>query len=185
MLRTARHLSSDLGNEIDSHLTGSGWALVLVAFLAVAREGIETALFLWAAAQASGSTTLPLLGAFLGILTAVVLGYLIYRGVLKIDLGRFFAYTGAFLIVIAGGVLANGVHELQEAGLIPGISSLAYDVRAAVPGGSWYGTLLKGIFNFSPAATTVEVAVWLSYVVLVLTFFLRMVRTQRPATPTN
>jgi high-affinity iron transporter len=179
MLRTARHLSSNLGNEIDSHLNGSGWALVLVAFLAVAREGIETALFVWAAVQASGSTALPSLGAALGILSAIVLGYLIYRGVLRINLSRFFAYTGVFLIIVAGGVLAYGVHDLQEAGIVPGINSIAYDVSGVVPLTSWYGALLKGIFNFSPAATVLEVAVWLIYVVAVLAVFIRLVRRQK------
>ena len=153
MLRAARGLSRELRSDVDSHLAGAGWGLVLVAFLAVGREGIETALFIWAAVQASGSTALPLDGAALGIAVAVVLGYLIYRGVLSINLSRFFTYTGVILIVVAAGVLAYGVHDLQEAGVLPGINSLAFDVTAFVPPDSWYGTLLKGTLNFSPATT--------------------------------
>ena len=176
MLRTARGLSRELRSEVDSHLTGAGWGLVLVAFLAVGREGLETALFIWAAVQASGSTTLPLIGASLGIVVSVVLAYLIYRGVLTINLSKFFTYTGVFLIVVAGGVLAYGVHDLQEAGFLPGLNTLAFDVSAAVPPDSWYGTLLKGVFNFSPATTVFEAVAWAAYVVPVMYFFLRSVR---------
>ena len=176
MLRTARGLSRELRSEVDSHLTGAGWGLVFVAFLAVGREGLETALFIWAAVQASGSTTLPLIGASLGIAVSVVLAYLIYRGVLTINLTRFFTFTGVFLIVVAGGVLAYGVHDLQEAGFLPGLNTLAFDVSAAVPPDSWYGTLLKGVFNFSPATTVFEAVAWAAYVVPVMYFFLRSVR---------
>ena len=184
MLRTARGLSRELRSEVDSHLAGAGWGLVVVAFLAVGREGIETALFIWAAVQASGSTTLPLVGATLGILVSVLLAYLIYRGVLSINLTRFFTVTGAFLIVVAGGVLAYGVHDLQEAGFLPGLNTLAFDVSAAVPPDSWYGTLLKGVFNFSPATTVLEAVVWVAYVLPVMFVFLRSARRQaRPVSP--
>jgi high-affinity iron transporter len=176
MLGAARGLSKELRSDVDSHLAGAGWGLVLVAFLAVGREGIETALFIWAAVQASGSTTFPLIGAALGILVAIVLGYLIYRGVLSINLSRFFTYTGVFLIIVAGGVLAYGVHDLQESGVLPGLYNLAFDVSATVPPDSWYGTLLKGIFNFSPATTWLEALAWVLYVVPVLTIFIADVR---------
>jgi len=182
MLRAARGLSRELRSDVDSHLAGAGWGLVLVAFLAVGREGIETALFIWAAVQASGSTALPLAGAALGIVVAVVLGYLIYRGVLSINLSKFFTYTGVILIVVAAGVLAYGVHDLQEAGVLPGINSLAFDVTAAVPPDSWYGTLLKGTLNFSPATTWLEAIVWVAYVVPVMTIFILKSR-QRPSVP--
>jgi high-affinity iron transporter len=184
MLRTARGLSRELRSEIDDHLSGAGWGLVLVAFLAVGREGLETALFIWAAVQASGSTTLPLLGAALGIGVSVVLAYLVYRGVLSINLSRFFTYTGAFLIVVAGGVLAYGVHDLQEAGFLPGLGTLAFDVSAAVPPDSWYGTLLKGVFNFSPATTVLEAVAWAAYVIPVMFLFLRSARRHRGPAPT-
>jgi high-affinity iron transporter len=184
MLRTARGLSRELRSEVDSHLAGAGWGLVLVAFLAVGREGLETALFIWAAVQASGSTTLPLIGATLGITVSVVLAWLIYRGVLAIDLTRFFTCTGVFLIVVAGGVLAYGVHDLQEAGVLPGLGTLAFDVTAAVPPDSWHGTLLKGVFNFSPATTVLEAAAWILYVVPVMALFIRSVRRQASITRT-
>jgi high-affinity iron transporter len=180
MARAARGMSGVLRSQVDEAAGGGRWSLTVVAMLAVGREGLETALFLWAATQAtaraSGATSVPLLGAGLGLLTAVVLGYLIYRGALKINLTRFFSWTGAFLIVVAAGVLAYGVHDLQEARFLPGLYTLAFDVSAAVPPGSWYGTLLKGIFNFSPATTVLELAAWLLYFVPVMSIFLVKVR---------
>lgn len=172
MLRTARDMKGALHSTVDRHLDGTGWGLVLVAFLAVGREGIETALFIWAAVQATGETTMPILGASLGILTAVGLGWLIYAGMLRINLSRFFTWTGAALIIVAGGVLAYGVHDLQEAGILPGLHNLAFDVSASIPPDSWYGTLLKGTLNFSPATTWLEALVWLAYVVPTLTLFI-------------
>ncbi|MCU1515834.1 MAG: iron permease [Pseudarthrobacter sp.] len=173
MARTARTLGSDLRSQVDVKASGSGWGLAIVGAVAVGREGLETALFLWAAAQAAGSATTPLIGALLGLATAVVLGALLHRGVLKINLGKFFTWSGAALIVIAGGVLAYAVHDFQEARLLPGLNSLAFDVSAAVPPSSWYGTLLKGTLNFSPATTWFEAAAWLLYVPPVMFFYLR------------
>jgi len=183
MLRTARDLKGHLQGNIDRHLIGSGVGLVLVAFLAVGREGIETAVFLWAAVQASGANTLPLIGAALGILTAVGLGWLIYSGMLRINLSRFFTWTGAILIIVAAGVLSYGVHDLQEAGVLPGLNSLAFNVSGAIPPGSWYGTLLKGTLNFSPATTWLEMLVWLGYVVPTLSLFIARSRGGVRPTP--
>jgi high-affinity iron transporter len=189
MARAARSLSGELRGQIDAAAEGSRWGLVIVAVLAVGREGLETALFLWAATKAGTRETTgtvtptwePLLGAALGILTAVVLGYLIYRGAIQINLSKFFTWTGAFLILVAGGVLAYGIHDLQEAGFLPGLNNLAFDVSDTVDINSWYGTLLKGIFNFSPATTKLEAAAWLLYVIPVTTLFLLGVR--RRSTP--
>ena len=181
MARAARGMAGDLRSQIDRAADASRWSLVVVALLAVGREGLETALFLWAATQAAtgsaGSAT-PLVGAALGIGVAVVLGYLMYRGAIKINLTRFFTWTGAFLIVVAAGVLAYGVHDLQEARFLPGLGTLAFDVSHVVPPTSWYGTLLKGVFNFSPATTTLEAAAWLLYVVPTMTLFLRKIHAR-------
>ena len=187
MLRTARGLSRELRSEVDSHLTGAGWGLVLVAFLSVGREGIETALIIWAAVRSTGESTIPLISASVGILVAIVLGYLIYRGVVRINLTRFFTYTGAFLIIVAAGVLAYGVHDLQEAGVLPGLNALAFDVWASIPPSRWYGTLLKGVFNFSPATTWLEAIVWVTYVAVVMSIFITSVvrhgRRHQPIAP--
>ena len=183
MLRTARTLGSNLRADVSNSLGGAGWGLVLVAFLAVGREGIETALFLWAAVQATGSTSLPLAGASLGIVVAVALGYFIYRGVLRINLSRFFGWTGVLLIIVAGGVLSYGIHDLQEAGVLPGLYNLAFDVSATIPPSSWYGVLLRGTVNFSPATTWLEAIVWIGYVVPTLVIFIRAIRRGTPPAP--
>lgn len=183
MARTARTLGGELKSRVDRAADGAGWGLVAVAALAVGREGLETALFLWAAAQSSGETTTPLVGALLGLAVAAGLGYLLHRGVLKVNLTRFFTWTGAALVIIAGGVLAYGVHDLQEAGILPGLHSLAFDVSAAVPPSSWYGTLLKGTLNFSPATTWLEAAAWLLYVTPVLFLYLRVNRAADAPSP--
>ncbi len=191
MAKAARSLSGQLRSQIDLAADAKRWSLVVVALLAVGREGLETALFLWAATQAaardSGGTTSPLLGAALGLAVAVVLGYLIYRGALKINLSRFFRWTGAFLIVVAAGVLAYGVHDLQEAGVLPGLHTLAFDVSQAIPPGSLIGALLKGVFNFSPATTVLEATVWLAYAIPTMWFFLSKVhaRSSAPARPSS
>ncbi|MCW2764768.1 MAG: high-affinity Fe2+/Pb2+ permease [Nocardioides sp.] len=193
MARAARSLSGELRGQIDKAADGSRWSLALVAVAAVGREGLETALFLWAATQAgtreaAGSVTPtwePLLGAFLGILTAVVVGYLLYRGAISINLSRFFTWTGAFLILVAAGVLSYGMHDLQEAGVLPGLNSIAFDVSGVIDPSSWYATLLKGVFNFSPVTTSLEAAAWLLYAVPVMALFVLGVRRRatQPATP--
>ncbi|WP_420080953.1 iron uptake transporter permease EfeU [Streptomyces sp. JL4002] len=172
MKRTARHLKAELHGRLDTALAMGTGALVATAFLAVGREGLETALFVWASVRASGEgSSAPLIGVLLGIATAVVLGWLFYRGALRIDLARFFRWTGAMLVVVAAGVLAYGVHDLQEARFLGGLGNKAFDVSETVPPDSWYGTLLKGVLNFQPDPTVLQVVVWVLYVVPVLVLF--------------
>lgn len=175
MGRTARHLKGDLHARLDDAFAAGRWAVLVTTLFAVGREGLETALFLWAAAGATGASTQPLLGALLGLLTATALGWALYRGAVSLNMRVFFAWTGLFLIVVAGGVLSYGVHDLQEAGILPGLKSLAFDVSAAVPPQSWYGTLLKGVLNFSPATTWFELAAWVAYVVPTASVYARTV----------
>ncbi|WNI20929.1 iron uptake transporter permease EfeU [Streptomyces sp. ITFR-16] len=180
MRRTARHLRSELQGRLDAALALGTGALVITSFFAVGREGLETSLFIWTAVQASGDGVRPLVGAVLGLATSVVLGWLFYRGALRINLSRFFRWTGAMLVVVAAGVLAYGIHDLQEADLLPGLRLLAFDISGAVPPDSWYGTLLKGILNFQPDPTVFQVVVWLLYLIPVMALFLSPERP-RPA----
>jgi high-affinity iron transporter len=184
MRRTARHLKSELHGRLDAALAMGTGALVATAFLAVGREGLETALFVWASVHAaSDGTPRPLLGVALGLLTAVLLGWLFYRGALRINLAKFFTWTGGMLVVVAAGVLAYGFHDLQEADFLPGLTDKAFDISGTIPPDSWYGTLLKGIFNFQPDPTTLQVAVWLLYLIPTLALFLAPGRTTTTTTP--
>lgn len=192
MATAAKHIAGDLRGRIDD-AAGRWWSLSLVAFLAVGREGMETALILWSNTRVAIDRDLPegapvsstpLVGASLGLLTAVVLGYLIYRGAISLNLTVFFTWTGFFLILVAAGVLSYGVHDLQEAGVVAGLNSHLFDVSHIIPPSSWYGTVLKGILNFSPQTTHWEAAAWISYVVLVVPAFVLVLRRRsRPRPP--
>ena len=182
MGKAARHLRADLHGKLDDAVAAGRWAVLVMAVLAVGREGLETALFLWAGAKATGASTQPLIGAVLGLAVAIALGWAVYKGAVRLNLRVFFAWTGLLLIVIAAGVLAYGVHDLQEAGILPGLHSLAFDVSATIPPSSWQATLLKGIFNFSPATTWLQAVVWVAYVVPVLTVYVRTVWFGSPRT---
>jgi high-affinity iron transporter len=189
MATAAKHIAGDLRGRIDD-AAGRWWSLSLVAFLAVGREGMETALILWSNTRVAIDRDLPegapvsstpLVGASLGLLTAVVLGYLIYRGAISLNLTVFFTWTGFFLILVAAGVLSYGVHDLQEAGVVAGLNSHLFDVSHIIPPSSWYGTVLKGILNFSPQTTYWEAAAWISYLAIVVpTFVIVLRRRTRP-----
>ncbi|MFI0978527.1 iron uptake transporter permease EfeU [Streptomyces sp. NPDC021093] len=172
MRRTARHLKAELTGKLDAALQMGTFALVATAFLAVGREGLETALFVWASVRALGDgTNGPLIGVALGLATAVLLGWMFYQGAVRINLAKFFTWTGAMLLVVAAGVLAYGVHDLQEARFLGGLSNKAFDINEQIPPDSWYGTLLKGVFNFQPDPTVLQVTVWALYLVPMLVLF--------------
>lgn len=179
MRRAARSIKGELEGRLSTALSAGGRALVVTAFIAVAREGLETAVFLWsavqAAAQADGSTSAPLAGAALGLVTAGVVGYLLYKRAVRLNLSKFFTVTGAGLVLVAAGVLAYGFHDLLEAGWLSGgfFTRQAFDVSATIPPSSWYGTLLKGIVNFRPNPTVFEVGVYLAYLIPTLYLFFR------------
>ncbi len=172
MASQAKSLGAELRGKIDEALKASTVTLVGVAFFAVIREGVETAVFLWSATKATGDETNPLLGAALGLLVATVMGYLIYRGVLKFNLSSFFRYTGAFLIIVAAGILAYGVHELQEIGLFAGLeqafpilSANAYDVSGIIEKDGIVHSILKGTISFRVTPSNLEALVWFTYMI--------------------
>jgi high-affinity iron transporter len=180
MLRHSRGLRGELEHELDTALTrsagGAGWGLVLLGVVAVGREGVETALFVWAAAKSTGDPLLGTLGAVLGILVAVLIAYLIYRGFVRINLAIFFRWTGLFLVLVAAGVLAYGIGDLQEAGVIPRRGQTAFRLAHLIPATSCYGVLLAGIFNFTPEPSWAQFLAWFAYIVVTSTVFLRLSR---------
>jgi high-affinity iron transporter len=178
MRKAARGIAAELRGKMDHALNIGPLAVFLLSFLAVGREGLETAVFFYAAVQTvQQGTTQPLIGFGIGITIAVALAYLLYRGAVRFNLGRFFTITGVLLVFVAAGVLGYGLHDLQEAGFLPGLTTLAFDASAALPETSWYGALLKGIFNYSQQTTALQAAAWLAYVAIVLPLFLRPTRT--------
>ncbi len=173
MAKTARFMKAELEDRMDAAVAVGTFSVFLLAALAVGREGLETALFLWAAAQATGSSTSPLFGAVIGLALAVAIGWALTQTAVRFSLAAFFRRSGVLLVIIAAGVLSYGIHDLQEAGILPGLNSIAFDVSSTIRPGTWLATLLKGTFNFSPVTTTLEVFAWLSYIVPTMVLFLR------------
>ncbi|MFF4415246.1 iron uptake transporter permease EfeU [Streptosporangium sp. NPDC001559] len=182
MRRAARSLSGELRARLDEAIQVGTGAVVVMSFLAVAREGLETALLFFASVQGATTSASPLIGITLGILTAVALGWGLYRSALRINLTVFFTWTGLLLILVAGGIFKYGVHDLQEANILPGLSTYAFDISSVMPADSWYGALMSGMFNITPQPSVLETAAWLLYVVPTLFLFLRPQR-KRPASP--
>jgi len=179
MRTAARGLSGQLKVGMESALKTGPLAVAVLAFFAVGREGLETAVFFFSGVQAAGGgTAQPLIGYVIGIAAAVLLGLLMYRGAVQLNIARFFTITGVLLVFVAAGILAYGVHDLQEAQILPGLNTLAFDVSAVLPPDSALGTVLKGILNLSPATTVLQAVVWVLYVIVVLSLFLR---SHRPA----
>jgi len=185
MAARAKGIKQHLHGEMDRALAASGVAVAAVAFAAVTREGVETALFLWAGIRSSGTTAAPLMGAILGLATAVLLGVLVYRGAIKLNMARLFTWTGAALIVVAGGVLRYAVHEFQELGWLPGEDSTAFDVSGVIAPDGVLGTLIRGTVNLTPTMTWLEVVVWILYVVPTLVIFFMVISRGRKAIPAS
>lgn len=207
MQKAGRSLKAGLEGGIDRALRGGVWALVAIGFVSVAREGVETTLLLWSMVQGFGDKPIALLGALVGLVTAAVLGWLIARGMLRLNLGRFFTWTGGFLIIVAAGVLAYAFHDLQEAGALPGPFGAgapidpstgavavgwagfpfgwAFDVSNTLAPDSTLAVLLQATVGFMPQMTWLQVIAWVVYVAVVVPLFVRGVRAgRRPAAAT-
>lgn len=160
MARQSRAMAGNLRSQVDQAVTKSGWSLAVVAFLSVIREGVETSVLLWGNTQTKATDSTPIWGAILGLLTAAVLGYFMYKGALKINLGLFFKITGGFLIFVAAGIFAYGVGELQEIGWLPALTQHSYDLTAAVPSDSILDTVLRGTVTFNNSPTWLQTIAW-------------------------
>ncbi|MQA03356.1 MAG: iron transporter [Streptosporangiales bacterium] len=172
MRRAARTIKNELQAKLDEAVAIGPVAVAVVGFVAVAREGLETAVLFLGAAQGAGNSPAPLAGLALGVATAIGLGVLLYLGALRVNLGHFFTWTGVLLIFVAAGILRYGIHDFQEAGVLGGMNAVAFDVSAYYDEQSWYGSLITGMFNFVAAPSWLEVIGYLAYLVPVLLLFL-------------
>jgi len=179
MRRQGARIKSELQEKVDTALVVGGLALAGLAFFAVLREGIETALFLFAAAKGTAveGTTVDassqILGAILGLAVAIVLGVLLYRGGIRMNLRSFFRVTGLILIVVAAGLLAYSLHELQEAGWLPILEGHAFDLSASLPDDEGVGAILRGLVGYNADPTWLEVVGWFAYLVIVGALFIK------------
>lgn len=182
MRRAARSIKSELQHSVDAALSAGHngtWALIGLVFFAVAREGLESIFFLLAIFQQSDGIAAPI-GAVAGIAVAVMVGLAIYVGGVRLNLRRFFQWTGIFIIFVAAGILARSVGNLHEAGLWNGLQAHAYDMSAVLPVSSLLGTILSGVFSYQENPTVGEVVVYLSFLAAVLYLYLRPAGSDAP-----
>jgi high-affinity iron transporter len=188
MKRHSRGLKGTLEQSAESALKlGSTWALVGMAFFAVLREGLETAVFLLAVFGNSKEPAVTGTGAVLGVAVAVGLGYAIYKGGVRINLSRFFKFTGFVLVLVAAGLLASAVHTAHEAGWLGILQAQAFDLRWLVAPGSVRAALLTGMLGLQPIPTVGETMAWLLYAVPMGLYVLwparRPIQAERRAEP--
>ena len=189
MGKNARELKGELEGSLSRTLAegGSGWGVVWIAVVAVGREGVETALFIWATVRSSieSSTMQTTAGVVTGLALAIVLGVLVYQGAVRINFRIFFAATGYFLVVVAAGIVAYGVGDFQEAGVLPGIMSHAWDLSAHLPNSTsplyWLYVLLQAMFQLNLQPTVLQVVGWCLYIVPVLVLLTLQIRGPRPS----
>jgi len=166
MRRHARAIKRMLEGEVaEALLSGSVLALVGMAFFAVLREGFETAVFLLAVFESATNPAAASIGAILGLVVAAVLGYLIYKGGLRVNLGRFFRVTGAVLALVAAGLVASALHAAHEATWFNVLQAKAFDLSWLVAPGSVRAALLTGMLGLRPEPTVGEALGWLLYLV--------------------
>jgi high-affinity iron transporter len=174
MNQNARQLKGELEREAQRAISSGGTlALVVMAFLAVLREGFETAVFLLAAVEATrGSGALALVGAVTGIMASIGIGVAIYVGGVRINLGRFFRISGVFLVLIAAGLVMSALRTAHEAGWVVIGQQQVLDLSSFMPTGSVASAIITGMFGIPPDPRLVEVLGWLCYAVPVLLVFL-------------
>ena len=182
MQRQGRQIRAELEADVRRASAGraGGWALFAVAFLAVVREGIELALLLVATAFA-GEATGMLVGAVLGIALAVGFGIMLYQGVLHLNLKAFFQVTNVLLLFFAAGMVALGIHELVEAGLIPALMDPIYNINAVLNDKSTLGQVFKSLLGYNGNPALIETLAYVGYLVLAGWFILGRSRPQTAA----
>jgi high-affinity iron transporter len=180
MRKHSRNMKGELEGAAASALAnGSARALVVVAFLAVLREGFETVVFLLAAFNASGNALASGMGALIGILISIGLGYGIYRGGVKINLSKFFRATGVVLAIIAAGLVMTAAHTATEAGWLTVGQQQAFDLSWLVQPGTLLSSIVTGVLGIQPYPVWIEVIVYFAYLIPMLVILLWPRRTVR------
>ncbi|MBF4553337.1 iron uptake transporter permease EfeU [Corynebacterium suicordis] len=169
MSSAGKSMSAELQGRLESAVGPK--AVFFVAFLAVGREGIETILLAFDSLTSINST--PFIGLALGIGIAVAFGFLMYKGAVRVNIGKLFRILGFLLVLVAAGILRYGVKDLQEANVLPGVHNYAFDISSVLTPGTWYAAALEGMFNFVPNPTVLSFIAWLAYLVIVMPLFLR------------
>jgi high-affinity iron transporter len=173
----ARHLRGRLESEVDTALaSGGAGALAAIAFFAVLREGLESVLFLISTTVGVEADGLQFLGGLLGLTTAVAIGYFIYRGGTRIDIRAFFRVTGVLIILFAAGLVAKGIHEFQEVGLLPVAIDPLWSLGIFDPDTNVIGQFAKSLFGWRPDPSLLMVIGYLAYLVPIGGAFLSMTR---------
>ncbi|WP_341520610.1 iron uptake transporter permease EfeU [Pseudomonas sp. G.S.17] len=173
MRKVARSIKHSLHMSLDAALAGSKnqtYALIAMVFFAVAREGLETVFFLLAVFQQSEGPGAPL-GALLGLIIAIAVGFAIYSGSMRLNLSLFFRWTGLFILVVAAGILANSVQALHEAGIWNHLQTVVFDFSATLPMDGPAGSVLAGMFGYQDAPTISTLSVYVIYLVVALALF--------------
>ena len=183
MRRHSRNMGRDLRAKISGAVTGgSGIALGLVAFVTVGREAVETVIFLLAITYQS-SPALVVIGAVIGLAIALAVSYAMFRAGLRLNLKRFFAIVGSLLMVVAAGLLADGVQNLQELHVLPGASATLWNMSGALPDDQGIGDVLHGLVGYSASPTVLQAVLWVAFLAVGLTLFLRPSRSRVAGPP--
>ena len=179
MKRAARGLRDELHGKVDSAVGAGSLAIAVTAFVAVVREGLETALFIYTNFKTVGAASSATIGLILGLALAVALGYLIYNRSVKINLSKFFQITGTALVVVAAGVLSYGIHEYQELGWLPGAESFIWDVTSWMAKDSILATVLAGSIGFDTTTSWLQFLVAGAYIAVILWLYLKPARVSK------
>lgn len=183
MRTNARGLKAELEEAASAALAGGTTrALAVMAFLAVLKEGFETAVFLLATFQAAGNVTAAASGAVLGVLVAVILGYGIYRGGVRLNLSKFFTYTGFFLVLVAAGLVVTALGTAHEAGWLNAGQQRTLNLTTLAQGGTVHGALLTGVLGIPASPTLIQLLGWFAYLVPMMVY-LYLPQRFRPAPP--
>ena len=177
MKSTALNLRGELAGKLERAFIAGPIALVGAAFFAVLREGLETSLFVYSNFKSAADPLSSSIGLVAGFSLAIALGYFIYKGSIKLDLSKFFTYTGVALVIVAAGVLSYGIHEFQELGVLPGADAFIWDVTGVIAKESLLGGVLAGTVGFDTTTSWLQLIIYGAYLAIVLKLFLSKKRS--------